>query len=404
MTNTYIEKDALNGASFDSPPPPPHDHTHEIKSFIATPRMDASLWERFKSLFKSELKPALVVSKGADGKRYMFSITSNSYEDRDDEIITSEALKAYEASCYPGEGLFHCDNPYVWWHDDDVVMGKIVAVNYSEPFLIEIIQELPTRTSKVLFDYAEKNGDRAGASHRFGYRDEDRQPDGSYTRIFKQESTYLPDRALAANLGTYAGVMNHMSSKQSDEWLNKVFNDATGGAIKNAAELIHAKSGALEKELAALGINHKAKAEGDVPEETEETEGDKPVDEKADVTLPSDFMAKLQQLEAIYQMMMDMVSAQGSLAGDMETAIDGTAALAKAFNELRAAEKAKTEGLEQRVKMLEQRLNLTQRRASQEPDTDPDRVKAALDNAIKQADDADLIDSPFGKIKPPIKY
>ena len=35
-----------------------------------------------------------------------------------------------------------------------------------------------------------------------------------------------------------------------------------------------------------------------------------PEDEKVDVTLPDDFMAKLQQLNAIYQMMMDMMTAE----------------------------------------------------------------------------------------------
>src|SRR6187402_508039 len=99
--------------------------------------------------------------------------------DRENETITSKALEDYVASCHPAPDVFHCDNPYLWWHDDDVVMGEIIAVSYIEPFLVEMIQEIPNSpVSKVLFDFAELNGDNAGASHRFGYRDEDRTADG----------------------------------------------------------------------------------------------------------------------------------------------------------------------------------------------------------------------------------
>jgi len=401
-----IEKDALNsdwqGGYADAAE---FTHTHTpLKSFIATPRTDSGLWDKFRSMFKSEMKPGQYITKGADGLRYMFIITSNSYVDRDDETITSKALEAYEASCYPGEGLFHCDNPLVWWHDDDVPMGEIVAVSYSKPFLVEVAKELPGPTARILWDFAEKNGDRAGASQRFGYRDEDRQPDGSYTHIFKQESTYLPERNLAANLMTFSGVIDKtMSNPQSDAWLNKIFSEATGGKIKDAAAKIHAKSGDLDKELAALGINHKA-SKADVEEIEAEVEADAPVDEKADVTLPSDFMAKLQQLEAIYQMMMDMVSAQSSMTEDLGAAVEAEVELAKAFKAQKTAEKARTDSLEQRVKMLEDRLKLTQRRASQQPETDLDAVKASMDEAVKSAEEGDLVDSFLGKIKPPIKY
>jgi hypothetical protein len=401
MTTTFIEKDALKSDTYDDAAQFTHVHA-PLKSFIATPRTDTGLWDKLRSLWKSELKPGQYITKGADGLRYMMIITSNSYEDRDNETITSKALEAYEASCYPGEDLFHCDNPLLWWHDDDVPMGEIVAVNYSSPFLVEVAKELPSPTARVLWDYAEKNGDNAGASHRFGYRDEDRQPDGSYTHILKQETSYLPERLLAANVGTYAGVIDKMSTAQSDKRLNEIFNQATGGAIKDAASKIHAKTGELDKELAKLGITHKAKADGDVPEEVEEeVEGDKPVDEKADVTLPSDFMAKLQQLEAIYQMMMDMVSAQEVMTEDLGAAVDASTELAKAFNAMKTAQKAREDDLLKRVDILEKRLRLSQRRASQDVETDPDTVKASIDDAIKSAEDANLVESPlFGKLKP----
>lgn len=386
MTTPFIEKDALKNTP-DAPETGAFSvHAHTLKSFIATPRHDPTLMERFRSLFKSELKPGQYITRSKeDGLRHMFFITSNSYVDRDDEIITSKALEGYEASCYPGEGLFHCDNPLLWWHDDDVPMGEIVAVNYSTPFLVEVAKELPSPIARILWDYAEKNGDQAGASHRFGYRDEDKQADGSYTHILKQETSYLPERNLAANLMTFSGVIdNTMSNPKSDAWLNKIFSEATGGKITDAAAKIHAKTGELEKELAALGITHKAKA--DDPEEPKEPKLDEngdpiPEDEKEDVTLPDDFMAKLQQLNAFYQMCLDLVSAQTGMAGDLETAIDGQTALAKMFGAMKTAQKAAADDLEKRVLMLEARAKMTPRKAS----TDPDTTLTALELQALQA-------------------
>lgn len=399
MTEPFIERDALANTPEQPARKDHHTHTHApLKSFLATPRQDPTLLERFRSLWKSELKPGQYIVR-KDGLRYMFIITSNSYLDRDDETITSKALESYEASCYPGADLFHCDNPLLWWHDDAVPMGEIVAVNYSTPFLIEVARELPDPVSKILWDYAETNGDNAGASHRFGYREEDRQADGSYTHIVKQETSYLPERLLAANIGTYAGVLKDMSTAQSDTRLNAIFNQATGGAIKDAASKIHAKTGALAKELAALGINHKAKAEGD-PTEPELDEDGNPIpeDEKVEVTLPDDFMAKLQQLNAIYQMMMDMMTAQGGMVEDLDTAVEAEVELAKAFKAFRderTKEKAHTATLEQRIAVLEARAKMAPRKASTDPETN---ITAAELKALQeQAEKANTTTHPaFG--------
>jgi hypothetical protein len=380
-------------------------HTHEVKSFIATPRQDTTLMERFRSLFKSELKPGQYITKGADGLRYMFLITSNSYEDRDDETVTSKALEHYEASCYPGENLFHCDNPLLWWHDDDVPMGEIIAVNYSKPFLVEVAKELPSPTARILWDYAEQNGDRAGVSQRFGYRDEDRKPDGSFTQIFKQETSYLPERSLAANTMTAIGVIDkNMSTKQSDAWLNKIFSEATGGKIQEAAAKIHAKSGELDKELAALGITHKAKA--DVPPEDEpklDAEGN-PVEapeEEQKQSIPAEFMKWIEQLMQIQSLVLQMSGDQGGL---MDAQVE-MAKMLKAFQDERVKAKAASDTLEQRLAALEAWRKLTPRSVGRDaPATDIEKLTKSLETAQIQAADAELVDSPVGKIKPPIKY
>jgi hypothetical protein len=406
----FIEADALTNTP-DAPPETPHEH-HAVFSFTATPRTDTGLLQKMLSWWKSELTPGLHVVGKANGLRHMFIITSNSYEDRENETITSQALKAYEDSCYPGDGLFHCDNPLLWWHDDDIVMGEIVAVNYSEPFLIEVARELPTPVSKVLWDYAEQNGDKAGASHRFGYYEGDKQADGSYTRIFKQETTYLPERALAANIGTYAGVMN-MASPQSDARINQIFSEATGGLIPNAAEMLHAKSGELAKKLADLGVQHKSlteeKAKPPVPPlEADAVEGaaevvEDVVEAKAELPIPA-YATAVNQILAL---VMELVDAQAA-------GVDREMAMAKSLTDLQTviderqtAEKAHTQTLEAQIKALSQRVDIHDARAKLQPrsvtqekgETAPEAIKAAVE-AAEDAKKNELVDTPFGKMKP----
>lgn len=427
-----IERDAL--LNTPDAPPDAHDHAHEeMKTFIATPRQDSGFIERIVKWFKGEaLKPGMhVVREKSNGLRLMTIITSNSYEDREQETITSEALKAYEDSCYPGEDLFHCDNPLLWWHDDDIVMGEIIAVNYSEPFLIEVARELPNPISKTLFDFAEQNGEKAGASHRFGYMEQDRDADGTYHRIFKQETSYLPERALAANDKTYAGVVN-MASPQSDKLIDRIFEPI---GIKNAAAKFHAKTGEIEKEFEALGLVHKAlpptppTKKPPVPpqQEAQALEADAAANEG--MAMEDDMMAEDMEEEAEVKetvSTMDdlkrMAIVMDGVFNMMQTILDNAAAseldrvsMFKELTELkemRVEEKAKDkvtiESLEEKMKALQERMSsvetqvrLTPRSVTHQKGGTADELKVAIDRAEKSKAEGELIDDPFwGKLKP----
>lgn len=406
--NEFIEQDALISTP-ETNTPPPTPHTHEVSSFVATPRMDQGLLQKMLSWWKSELKPGMhVVRKDGDDLRYMFIITSNSYVDRDDETITSAALKAYEDSCYPGEDLYHNDNPLLWWHDDDVVMGHIVAVNYSEPLLIEIAKEAPTRVARILWDFAEQNGDNAGASHRFGYRDQDKSIEGDYAHIFKQESTYLPDRDLAANIRTYSGVIQPMASTQSDKRLDEIFEKAAG--IPNASALLHAKSGELEKKLEALGINHKAAkpplppVEADAVDVAEDV-AEEVVEEEVKAEMPTDMNLIMQ----IYNLLMDQVEVQMEGMNREAALIKSVKALEDIIEERQIAEKAHKQSLEDEIKALKQRVEIAEKRLDLRPrsvaeikgHTPQEAIQAVVDTVEKAKIDGELEDVPgWGPLKP----
>jgi hypothetical protein len=443
MEKQRIEADAL--ASTPDAPTETHEHAHEeVKTLDLTPRMDQSLAQKFMSLFKSEMKPGIfVVRKEGSPLRRMFLITSNSYEDREKETITSKALQAYEDSCYPGPDLYHNDNPFLWWHDDDVVMGDIIAVNYSTPYLIEVAQERPDPVSKVLFDYAERNGDAAGVSHRFGYLEKDRLPDGTYERIFKQETTYLPVRDLAANIGTYAGVIGSMASKQSDEWLNKVFEEV---GVKDAAEKIHAKTGALEKELAAKGIVHKAlppapakklpvppkpaaqavEADAAVEGGTVVAEDEMAADEMEDAMEEEETVSTMDDLKRMAIVMNSMFDMMQTIIQDGAASELDRVGMYKAFDELKelrmsekAADTVTIEGLEAKVKALqdeqavlkarqaemEKTLSLTPRSVTHEKGGTAEGLKVTIDNVEKERKAGKLMNVPgWGDLGPEIDY
>lgn len=428
----FIEQDALHSTHET---PPIRDHpVHEIKSIVRTPRMDRTFFEKVRGLVQPTLKPGIhIVHKDNERLRHMFLVTSNSYEDRDNETITTKALEDYEASCFPGEGLFHCDNPMVFWHDDDVPMGEIIAVNVSGPFLIELVKELDTPLAKFLWDIAEETKD-AGVSHRFGYLEKDRDPDGTFNRIFKQETSWLPRRDLAANELTYAGVME-MASPQSDKWLDEQLERLAG--IKNAAAKVHAHTGEIEKELEARGLSHKAFppaakkpiAKPDaVPMEADAVVADDAAvvaDENAvmddneakDEAGASDGTMDLTRFMVLMNGMLDMLANMIDNESVGQTERMGMMKALDELKEARVSEKAQTtvttealmekfKALEQRQAALETRLSLAPRSVQQQVgSSDPEfakkQVSEAIDGTEKARKDANIVSDPFwGDLKP----
>lgn len=420
---SIIEQDALKSLPET---PPIRDHPHEeIKSFIATPRFDEGLMQKARAwITGNQGSSSPIVYKSSDGLRYMFLITSNSYQDREGETITSKALEEYEASCYPGEGLFHCDNAFQWWHDDEAVMGTIEAVEYIEPFLVEIAKEIPNDPlSKILWDFAEKNGDNAGTSHRFGYREQDRDEDGTYHRIFKQETSYLPERALAANERTYAGVLGTMTIPESRKRLGQIVEDATG--IKELTDLIHTDLGEAKKRLAEMNIQHKAAfppaaakkpAPTDTPPPAQAPAAnaaapDEAADQAEDMSEtkaepPLEVMMNLVNL--IYSAFQDMMDSQMGL-------MDNQMLLGKAFKEYQesaeaklVSEKSVNQSLQEKMSFLEKTLDVIQKRIDLKPRSvtldkggTPESIKTAVDVAEQARIKGELVNDPFwGELKP----
>ena len=169
--------------------------------------------EQMRALYASE-------KKALDDPRLMVLVTSNAYQDRQQEIVRQKALEAYVESSWDG-AQFAGRNELDLWHSADPI-GEIVFAEMQGPFLIEVAKELSDRpvnlartneppylsTVKAVWDaieQSERAGGEWGASQEFIYAKPD-QEDGVYEWILKRRTSALP-RQRAANGYTFSHVI-----------------------------------------------------------------------------------------------------------------------------------------------------------------------------------------------------
>lgn len=313
-------------------------HVHEEAEMIYIAPQPENILKKLVSKFQSKggLKPGAAVFKGADGARYMLVVTSNSYQDRDEETITTQALKEDTDRAWIAEDVFKTDNPLLFWHDDRVVIGQIVYADVKTPFLVELAREANNPVAKAIFDYREANpNEEWGASHRFGYFKKDRSPDGTYRRIYKQETSILP-RDAAANLLTFSGVIP-MTTKR-DEYLNKMLG------LPNAAELLDKGISAVVEAMEAHGHEHKSaeKPAGEIAAETEKT---------------------------LSKFVMALMDSQADLMERQDTLESGVGTSSKSLTDDSAALKAQVKALADEVAQMKIQLDQRPRSASRSSET-----------------------------------
>lgn len=216
--------------------------------------------------FQKGLKPGQTVLKAADGTRYMLVVTSNSYQDRENETITTDALKRDVDRAWKAADKFHSNNPLLFWHDERVKVGDIVWADVRGPFYCELAKEAANPLARAVFDYREAHPDEKwGASHRFAYYPAQKDSEKTYHRIYKRETSILP-REAAANALTFSGVIP-MSDARGD-YLNKMLG------IENAAALLDQGIETLVAELDKRGVTHKSeRSPGTVDKGSEAVKG-----------------------------------------------------------------------------------------------------------------------------------
>jgi len=197
----------------------------------------------------------------ANGRRYMFLISSNAYRDREDDIVKEKALQEY------------VDNfertPHLFWHGGDPI-GEIVGAKMVGPFLLELSQELPNKEIDLkrytddkpmliqrakVWDALEKNDTAWGTSIGFAHKAGDEQ-DHVFEHILKVETSSLP-LSKAANGITPSFViggkpMSEATKQDRRNLFEKLLGKAPMGELEAAIEGVKTaldKSGLERKEL-----------------------------------------------------------------------------------------------------------------------------------------------------------
>lgn len=170
--------------------------------------------------------PNIHIYRGKSGLRQMLIISSNTYVDREQEIVTEKALQTYVEKSWDGH-TYQGDNVLLYWHSDNPetarknAIGDIVYCHLQSHFLIEIAQERPDAiidvsrkgmdnkpykvSIKEVWDAIESSPVEWGASIGFGYVKGNKQ-NGLYKRILKYETSILPVE-YAANAITFSEVL-----------------------------------------------------------------------------------------------------------------------------------------------------------------------------------------------------
>lgn len=226
----------------------------EVKMYQAPLPAESKKRPRLAWLLGRTLKAGLNVLRGPDGSRIMLSITSNSYKDREDEQMTTPALKEYVDSAWKG-ARFADEQPFRFWHDDSLPpLGKIVWADMEGPFLIEVAKEARNGFARKVWDFVEAHPDmRWGTSHGFDYP-LDAFKDGVYHKIYKFETSLLPLWA-AANPYTLSVIAGEKKSMPSASIKDRVLDQIAG---KGTARKFRRATQSFKRALDAEGLQHKA--------------------------------------------------------------------------------------------------------------------------------------------------
>jgi hypothetical protein len=155
-------------------------------------------------------KSMIDIYKSDSGLRHVLLISSNAYEDRDEEIVMEKALVQHVKDFEPGGKL-------LFWHGGQAI-GTVQDAWMSGPFLVEIAQELENKVIDIarqgedpfliqrakVWDHIEAHKGDWGVSPGFVALRSDAD-DGVFEDIRIVERSILP-RKYAANYFTYAAL------------------------------------------------------------------------------------------------------------------------------------------------------------------------------------------------------
>lgn len=311
----------------------------------------------------------LTVYKQADGSYRWLAVTSNAFEDRDGEIVSTKALEAdVDRADDPG--------PLRWWHVGKVryttpldwqtsVAGTGIDIGTCDFRAVHGRMLIEAGTFKAGAPVESIAADPAAWQMSIGFSHPPNEPDanGTYHNIRVFERSLLP-KGRAANPFTAIAVSNkeaNMASSLKDKWDSFV---SLFGGDEAKAKQFAAATEETQKEIEAAGVAFKEEqpTQPTQPEATIKAEGDAPVEAEAaeeevqfigDMTA-EEFVALLQQALAP---LMESMSALGKAATEAQAATDAAAkelaTLKQSREQQSEAQGARLDKIETAVKELQ---------------------------------------------------
>jgi hypothetical protein len=197
-------------------------------------------------------KAGMKVFEGPDGKPWLLTWTTNSFEDRDKETFTAKAIEEYVDRHADEESK----GDFWFWHLPGTKFGSIAWQGMSGRFLVEAGPFDETPIGETFAEFFKEHPDGHpiiapegwGTSHGFTYKAGDRR-DGVYDWFEKQETTVLPGH-VAANPYNLGMEVFEVDTKQRDAL------KAIGG--EELADLVVQLGEGRTKELEEAGVSFKA--------------------------------------------------------------------------------------------------------------------------------------------------
>lgn len=200
------------------------------------------------------------VTKSADGTYRWVLISSNSYEDRDGEIVSQKALEA-DVERADGDGQY---GPLLWWHEPGLVLGECDGNAMHGRMLVEWGRFKNAAIGQAMASSAK------GLRVSIGFNHPASQPDaeGVFHNVRRFERSLLPLGIQSNSLTAVPLVTKETTMLKSKiDALKAVFggDDSLVNAVLAAAE-------SHEKAAAEAGTRTKAKKDDEdekVPAESE---------------------------------------------------------------------------------------------------------------------------------------
>jgi cation transport regulator ChaB len=258
------------------------------------------------------------VIKQADGNLRWYARYSNAWEDRDKEIVTSEAHKEYIQWVDSEQGV----KPELWlWHTPGTRFGTTDWMDFSDGFAHA--SGLIDADKHDVVSKLSASGKEWGVSHGFLLAQ-----DGKYITKYRTFEISVLPRERAAAWGTNFNVLGRLE----DMAITKDKRDTLVGLLgEDTVAAIESSTKSATDQIAALGVEYKASEEAATDAATKAAA----TDNEAIVALG----AQLGELATTVQQLTGIVHAQNTTIKELKKTDDDKvsdeflARVAKAFNQ-----------------------------------------------------------------------